>query len=66
MHTSFGESKVFLEPAVGERFQPVLLAVPSLRVEVLTARVTSLSFPSLRKVGDLYSKRLDSPRGAVV
>src|SRR5437667_3882249 len=46
------------------RIYPVLFAMPSLFVEAFTARVTSLSFPSLRKVGDLYSKRLDSPSGS--
>src|ERR1043166_4421219 len=41
------------------RIYPVLFAMPSLFVEAFVARVTSLSFPSLRKVGDLYL-RLDS------
>ncbi len=45
-------------------YQPVFfVGMPSLAVPVTVARVTSLSFPSLRKVGDLYSKRLDSPSG---
>lgn len=60
-----GESKVFLDPAVGEQFQTegfILFAMPSLNVPAPRVRVTSLSFPSLRKVGDLYS-RFDPPSG---
>ena len=41
----------------------VFPAMPSLGVPSMMERVTSLSFPSLRKVGDLYSNRLDSPLG---
>lgn len=55
-----------LDPAVGEQFQAegfILFAMPSLDVPAVTERVTSDSFPSLRKVGDLYSNRLDSPSG---
>ena len=45
------------------RIYRLLFALPSFIAPAPTTRVTSLSFPSLRKVGDLYSKRLDSPSG---
>ena len=55
----FGESKVFLKPTAGEQFQEggfIFAAMPSLNVPAPTVRVISVSFPSLRKVGDLYSR----------
>jgi hypothetical protein len=45
------------------RIYRLLFALPSFIAPAPTTRVTSLSFPSLRKVGDLYSKRLDSSSG---
>lgn len=37
------------------------VGMPSLAVPGVVVRVTSLRFPSLRKLGDLYSRRLDLP-----